>query len=161
MFYKFFLIFLFIVIFPFNLTFAGASMADFESVSKNLSPDEKNKAKAAFSEAEKWLNLLEQGNCPESWKQFTGLQKKSLEFWETECKDERAKLGKMVSRKLLSVMSDVMFLPEEIENGEFKFTFIFEGKFDKSGEKIVKQNVSVLRFKDGRWMIGLYMLSSK
>jgi hypothetical protein len=113
------------------------------------------KEKAAVSEAERWLSLVDEGKYGESWKEAAEYLRNVVrqEQWEQSARAGRKPLGRLVSRKLASATYRTS-LPGA-PDGEYvviQFSTSFENK------KSAIETVTPMVDKDGKWRVSGYFI---
>lgn len=117
--------------------------------------DDSDREQAAVASAQRWLNIVDEGNYIESWKESSDYFKQAIkqDQWEQAVQSARKPLGKLVSRKVKSA-SYTTSLPGA-PDGEYvviQFNSSFENK--KSGIETVTPKMD----KDGIWRVAGYYI---
>ena len=111
--------------------------------------------KAAVSVAESWLNLVDDGNYAESWKETAPVFQAAVtqELWTNTMNGQRKPLGTLISRKLKSAehLTQVPGAPDgNYEVMEFQTSF--------TQKKSAIETVTVGPEQNGQWKISGYYL---
>ena len=117
--------------------------------------NETEEEKSATASAEQWLNIVDDSNYIDSWKESSEYFKQSVtqDQWVQAVQAVRKPLGKLVSRKVMST-SYTTSLPGA-PDGEYvviQFNTSFENK--KSGIETVTPKLD----KDGMWRVSGYYI---
>jgi hypothetical protein len=112
--------------------------------------EESGKEKAAASAAEKWLNMVDNEQYAESWKEAAEYFKNAVnqQQWEQTLQAVRKPLGKLLSRKVKSSMYNTS-LPGA-PDGEY-VVIQFETSFEN--KKLAVETITPMLDKDGNWRV--------
>ncbi len=115
----------------------------------------REKTRAAQGAASEWLQLVDSGNYAQSWEQAANVMKGNVakEQWQQMLNRNRAPLGKLLSRKLMSVeyKEDLPGAPA----GQYVL-LQYESSFENKAS--VLETAAPTVDGDGRWRVSLYYI---
>ncbi|HET7216059.1 MAG TPA: DUF4019 domain-containing protein [Terriglobia bacterium] len=114
-----------------------------------------SKEKAAVAAAEKWLGMVDKGECAESWKQAATYFRNSVtgQKWEQAAESVRKPLDRLISRRLKTAVYKAS-LPGA-PDGEY-VVMQFDSSF--ANKKLAVETVSTVLDKDGKWRVVGYFI---
>jgi len=114
-----------------------------------------HKESSAVIAAEKWLNLVDEGEYDESWKEAAEYFRNAVmkEQWEQSLQAVRKPLGKLLSRQVKSTAYSTS-LPGA-PDGEY-VVIQFETSFEN--KKSATETVTPMMDKDGAWRVSGYYI---
>ncbi len=117
--------------------------------------DDPDRENAAIASAQRWLNIVDEGNYIESWKESSEYLKQAIkqDQWEQAVQSARKPLGKLVSRKVKSA-SYTTSLPGAPDGEYVVIQFNSSFEYKRSGIETVTPKMD----KDGIWRVAGYYI---
>jgi len=118
----------------------------------SCSHDQTTPAKSA---AEAWLKMVDSGNYAQSWDAAANVMKTTVakEQWQQILNANRAPLGSLISRKLISTE-----YKQELPGAPAGQYFVLQYQSDFAHKSSVIETAAPMLDQDGNWRVSLYYL---